>query len=147
MSRPDVDGVTGQGSAGVAGWLVRRAARQAPADLAERFEEEWLADLLERRTALSQLRFAAGCWWASGVIAGERGTAGVATSPAAAAAPAGRLVLSGGGAGDGLSPQRSLTLLVVVGLHIALFYALLSHVAVSFIRDGVPPIRSRSAMR
>jgi TonB family protein len=44
--------------------LVRRAARTAPAILSARLEEEWLADMHERTSGLSRLRFAVGCYWA-----------------------------------------------------------------------------------
>ena len=138
MSKPDVDGVTGQVPAGAAVWLVRLAARQAPAELAGRLEEEWLADLLQRRTALSRLRLAAGCWWATGIIAREHLAAGIATAAAAQPMPAGRSVVFGGDEGAGLSPRRSLTLVVVVGLHVALFYALISGAGVTLIREIVP---------
>lgn len=138
MSKPDVDAVTGQGPGGAAVWLVRLAARQAPAELAGRLEEEWLADLLQRRTALARLRLAAGCWWATGIIAREHLTAGIATAPAVQPVAAGRTVVFGSAEGAGLSPRRSLTLIVVVGLHAALFYALITGAAAGFIHEIVP---------
>ena len=48
--------------------LVLHAARKAPAALAERLEEEWLADLQSRSGALARLRLALGCCWATAVI-------------------------------------------------------------------------------
>jgi hypothetical protein len=48
--------------------LVRRAARSAPSSLSTRLEEEWLADMHERTSGLSRLRFAVGCYWASVAI-------------------------------------------------------------------------------
>jgi TonB family protein len=53
--------------------LVRRAARTAPSSLSARLEEEWLADLHERASSLSRLRFAVGCYWASVAIGLEHG--------------------------------------------------------------------------
>jgi Gram-negative bacterial TonB protein C-terminal len=44
--------------------LVRCAARTAPSSLSARLEEEWLADMHERGSGLSRLRFAVGCYWA-----------------------------------------------------------------------------------
>ena len=66
---------------GLSCWLICRAARSAPPRLAERLEEEWLADLAARPSQLARLRLAAGCCWASSVIAHEHAV--VAASPAA----------------------------------------------------------------
>jgi len=60
--------------------LLRSAAHRAPPELAERLEEEWLADLAARRTALARLRLAIGCCWAASVIAREHGTRVAAAS-------------------------------------------------------------------
>src|SRR5262249_51408861 len=54
---------------GLAHWLVQRAARSAPPVLSERLEEEWLADMHSRQSAISRLRLAIGCCWATRVIA------------------------------------------------------------------------------
>jgi TonB family protein len=63
--------------------LVRRAARSAPSSLSARLEEEWLADMQERTSGLSRLRFAVGCYWASVAIGLEHRTAGVAVASTA----------------------------------------------------------------
>jgi biopolymer transport protein ExbD len=52
----------------VAARMIQRAARSAPQSLSERLEEEWLADLAQRRGRMPQLRFALGCYWAATVI-------------------------------------------------------------------------------
>jgi biopolymer transport protein ExbD len=52
----------------IASRLVRQAARRAPAGLAERLHEEWLADLSERQGLFNCLTFAVGCCWAAAVI-------------------------------------------------------------------------------
>jgi hypothetical protein len=52
----------------VAPRVIQRAARNAPQPLSERLEEEWLADLAERRGRMSQLSFALGCYWAATVL-------------------------------------------------------------------------------
>lgn len=56
----------------VAARLIRQAARGAPVALAERLEEEWLADLAAQPSAFARLRFALGCCWATHVIAREQ---------------------------------------------------------------------------
>ena len=54
-----------QGSASaLARWLVRRSARVLNQDR-ERYEEQWLADLEDRKTPLRKLWFALGVWRAS----------------------------------------------------------------------------------
>ena len=52
----------------VAPRVIQRAARNVPQPLAERLEEEWLADLGEQRGRISQVSFALGCYWAATVI-------------------------------------------------------------------------------
>jgi periplasmic protein TonB len=101
----------------VSQWLVRRAASAAPPALGARLEEEWLSDLATRPSVFSRLRFALGCYWATMVIAHERRAAVPVTSTAA-----GPNFL-----GDaGCFSRRSLTLLLVVALHVALFFALMN---------------------
>jgi hypothetical protein len=51
--------------------LIKCAARGAPPELAERLEEEWLADLATQPSAFAGLSFALGCCWATWVIARE----------------------------------------------------------------------------
>jgi hypothetical protein len=70
-----------------ADWIAHRvigyAARRVPEALAERLEEEWLADLATRRGPVLRLRFAVGCRWAAAVIAHEFAEPAVlAASPA-----------------------------------------------------------------
>jgi hypothetical protein len=52
-------------------WLIQQAARRAPDCLSARLEEEWLADMDSRSTALSKLRLAFGCCCATVVIRTE----------------------------------------------------------------------------
>ena len=56
---------------GVTQWLIHHAARRAPESLSSRLEEEWLADLESRSSALSRLRLALGCCWATMVIVND----------------------------------------------------------------------------
>ncbi len=104
-------------------WLVTRAARHAPPELAARLEEEWLADLNARRSALAKIGFALGCSWATQVIAHDslvlgasaRGLLG-AQGTLAAFAPA------------ELSPGagRSTVVMLVLALHAVVIYAFLT---------------------
>jgi TonB family protein len=99
--------------------LVRRAARSAPSSLSARLEEEWLADMQERTSGLSRLRFAVGCYWASVAIGLEHRTAGVAV---ASTAP-GNVSLS-------VEParffsSRAVTFGLVLSLHAAVFAGLM----------------------
>jgi TonB family protein len=99
--------------------LVRRAARSAPSSLSARLEEEWLADMQERTSGLSRLRFAVGCYWASVAIGLEHRTAGVAV---ASTAP-GNVSLS-------VEParffsSRAVTFGLVLSLHAAVFGVLM----------------------
>lgn len=110
--------------------LIHGAARRAPAELSERLEEEWQADLATRRSATSRLRFALGCCWATRVIAREYFAPLPAASAALGAKPWGaRLSFLQPSPERRLLSRRSIALLVVVCLHVAVFYALLSGLA------------------
>jgi TonB family protein len=103
----------------LSGRLVRCAARTAPRSLSPRLEEEWLADLYERTSGLSRLRFALGCFWASAVIGREYRPVAV---PVASAAPGNVATL--------VQPPRfisprAVTFGLVVSVHAALFYGLM----------------------
>lgn len=106
----------------VSNWLIHRAATAAPAALSERLEEEWLADLSTRPSVLSRLRFTLGCCWATMVIAYELRAAMPVTSTAAGP----RFAIANFLEGAGYFSRRSLTLLLVVALHVALFFALMN---------------------
>ena len=113
--QPELDGVTH--------WLIHHAARRAPASLSSRLEEEWLADLESRSSALSRLRFAVGCCWATLVIVSDYPRSRVpAASPVAAAR--GFITLADGN--FGYFSLRSGTLFLVVGIHAALLCGLIT---------------------
>lgn len=121
-TQPNLDGVTH--------WLILHAARRAPESVSSRLEEEWLADLESRSSALSRLRFAVGCCRASLVIVGEYPRKAV---PAAGSAAAARGLITLADRNFGYFSLRSGTLFLVAGLHVALFYGLittLSHIRV-----------------
>ena len=99
---------------GIAPYLIRRAACKAPAALSERLGEEWLADLSARSGALSQLRFALGCCWATNVIAHEFG----APVRAAAAASGGKTTIIEDAVPGRSFSRRTTVILLIVGFHI-----------------------------
>jgi TonB-like protein len=113
-------------------WLIYQAAHRAPEPLSSRLEEEWLADLESRSTALSGLRFALGCCWASLVIVNEYPRSRVAAaSPVAAAsavAPASGF-FSLTDRNFRYFSLRSATLFLIAGLHAALFFGLITTLA------------------
>jgi hypothetical protein len=121
--------------------LIRHAAQRAPPDLSDRLAEEWQADCGVRPTALSQLGFALGCCWATRVIAREH-------CPAMTPVAASVMVSSSASSqihkeSDLLAPRSSMFFLVA-GLHIALFYGLMTGLA--FRIAEVKPISFRHAV-
>ena len=117
-----------QDVSGVTHWLIHQAAHRAPNSLSARLEEEWLADLESRSAALSRLRFALGCCWATLVIANEYPRSRVAAAGAVAPA-SGFITLTD--RNFRYFSLRSATLFLIAGLHGALFFGLittLSHI-------------------
>lgn len=112
-------------------YLVRCAARKAPPGLATRLEEEWLADLMTRRGALARVRFGLGCCWATRVIAREFGSAAVAAGSSASGQ---RLLVAYGGLDFSRFSRRTVALIVIVCLHVAVFYVYLT----DFARPAAP---------
>lgn len=106
--------------------LIRHAAHRAPPDLSDRLAEEWQADCGVRPTALSQLRFALGCCWATRVIAREHCPV---MTPVAASIMVSSSALSQIHGESGLLAPRSSMFFLVAGLHIALFYGLMTGLA------------------
>jgi hypothetical protein len=107
---------------GMSTWLIHCAALRAPRRLSSRLEEEWRADLESRRSALSRLRFALGCCWATVVIVRE-------FPQAAGAMPSALIATRGFIAPDGknfaYASLRSSTLFLIVWLHVAVFSGLI----------------------
>jgi len=123
----------------LAHWLIRRAARSAPHDLSERLEEEWLADLEARPAPWSALRFAIGCCWATKVIAFEHAGA-AATLAGPAVGPKGAFSYLHESSGP--FSRRSGSLMLVVGLHVAVFYGLLVGLNVDLKKWVEPPLQT-----
>jgi hypothetical protein len=67
-----------------AGWLIKRSAWMLIED-SERYAEQWLADLEDRRTSLRKLLFAFGIWRASRELSRELEKAPLPPAEAAAA--------------------------------------------------------------
>jgi TonB family protein len=107
---------------GVVRRLIRCAAKRTPDLLADRLEEEWLADLAEQPGRLARLRFGIGCCWATNVIAREH----VAEAPlAAAVSPATHRYFPRFTQDDSpLFTGRTITFVLVVSLHLAVLYGL-----------------------
>lgn len=100
--------------------LLQHAAHRAPPELAERLEEEWLADLMARRTAFARLRLALGCSWAASIIAREHGP-----RVAAAATARGPKAIAAYAPPDAtFFSRRSATVLLILALHAVLIYLL-----------------------
>jgi TonB family protein len=124
--QPDFSGATH--------WLIRHAAHRAPDSLSSRLEEEWLADLQSRSSALSRLRFATGCCWASLVIVHECARNRV---PATSAAVSTGGVVALTDRNFSYFSLRSATLFLIAGLHAALFYVMIT--TISHARASAPP--------
>jgi TonB family protein len=128
-----------------AGWgalaqrLIHLAARRAPPDLSERLEEEWRADAAVRSSVLSQLRFALGCCWATSVIVREHPTR--IPVPSAAIGP--KVTIGYASDESGLLARRSITLFLVAGLHIGLFYALMTGLTFQIIKEMPTSFQTR----
>jgi len=103
--------------------LILRAARKAPAALSERLEEEWLADLQSRSGSLARLRLALGCCWATGVITRDCHVPQLATSGASGVH---RPLLGELGFNLPQLSRRTLTFIVIAGLHVLLIYGFAS---------------------
>jgi hypothetical protein len=111
---------------GVTRWLIQHAARRAPESLSARLEEEWLADWESRFSALSRLRLALGCCWATIVIVNDTERDRVpAPSPVVAA----RGYVTPGDRNFSYVSLRSGTLFLILGLHAALFCGLITAVS------------------
>ena len=108
---------------GVSHWLIHHAARQAPESLSPRLEEEWLADLQCRSTALSKLGHALGCCWATVVIVNEYSRVQV---PAASRVVAAKGYITLADRNFGYFSLRSGTLFLILGLHATLFCGLIT---------------------
>ena len=104
---------------GISGWLVRHAAASMAPSLAQRLEEEWLADLQTRRHHASRLLFALGCCWAAQTIAREFPAGAIAANAAGATATA----VAFSPHGPHRWSQRPGAMFVIVAFHLVVIYA------------------------
>ena len=118
--------------------LVHYAAQRTPAPLSQRLEEEWLADLAERRSGLARLRLGFGCYWATHTIAREQRVAAVA----AARAPLAQVSVAAFG-DEHTAPfsRRTVTFLLVVSLHAAVLCGLAVGVSAKFVKLTTPQLQ------
>jgi len=127
-------------AARLSGWLVRHAARNAPIALADRLEEEWLADLAAQRGGLSRLRFALGCCWAMRVIARDYLASRASAAAAGRASESATLVL---GQPDRLFVWRRATILaLIVGFHVLAIYGFVTGLAQKMIAAIPGPMKT-----
>lgn len=118
--------------------LIRHAAQSVPPSLAERLEEEWFADLAVRQRAISRLRFAAGCYWASRVITHELGA--TVRAPAAAT-PSSKGVNIYAQPDPSLLSPRTITILFILFLHALAIYVLATGLGPRVIKDITDPLK------
>jgi len=122
---------------GYARSLVQHAARKAPTALAERLEEEWLADFEERKSSLARLRFGIGCAWATRVIAHEYLEPKVATASASGATVAAN---NYEGPDYAFVSRRTVAVLGIIGLHALIIYGFATGLVHKVIVYIAPPI-------
>jgi TonB family protein len=106
--------------------LILRAAHRAPAALSPRLEEEWLADLGSRTGALSRLRLALGCCWATGVITHDFRVPQLAASGASGPHKA---MLGEWRYDLPLLSRRTVAFIAIAGVHVLIIYAFTSGLA------------------
>jgi TonB family protein len=115
-------------------FCIQHAARCAPGPLAERLAEEWLADMAERPSAISRLRFSLGCFWAISIIAREHR---VAAAAAVTATDAQANFSDYIRMGPSYSPRRTVTFILVASLHAAVLGGLM--LGIKEIKRHAPP--------
>lgn len=129
---------------GLARGLVSCAARKAPPGLADRLEEEWLADLTGRQGAFARIRFGLGCCWATRVIAREFGTAAAAAGSSASGQ---RVLVAYGGFDFSRVSRRTVALIAIVCLHIGIFYLYLTGFTGISVMSRINPMTGISIVR
>lgn len=122
----------------VAQRLIQHAARHAPPLLAERLEEEWLADLTARHGPTSRLLFALGCCWATQTIARDHSAL---VASAARAATGSTTMTAHAHSSLTLIPRHTTVLVSIVGIHVAIIYAFATGLANRLIQPPQPPIK------
>ena len=121
----------------VAQRLIRHAARNAPPPLAERLEEEWLADLATRQGQMSRLLLGLGCCWATRIIVAEHGALNVSAASAAAGSTT---VTAQAQPNLTFLPRRTTALVAIIGVHVAVIYAFATGLGHQFIKELQAPL-------
>jgi protein TonB len=117
--------------------LIQHAAHHAPPPLAERLEEEWLADLATRRGQVARLLFGLGCCWATNLIAREHCALEVS---AATAATGSTTMTTQVQPSLTFLPRRATVLVTIAGLHVAIIYVFATGLVHRFIESPQPMI-------
>jgi TonB family protein len=121
--------------------LIHYAAHRAPQSLSERLEEEWLSDMAQRSSSLSRLSFAIGCCWATRVIAYQHQPASVVLSGTVLDA---RVLMTYAHSNLGYFSRRSSTFFLIMLLHAALFYGLMTALTYKPANLIPPPLVNRA---
>jgi TonB family protein len=119
----------------LARWTIRHAAHRAPPPLAERLEEEWLADMEARPEPWARVLLGIGCCWAALVIVQEN----LGTGLTAASTTGSKVMSSYAPTNGSLVPQRTTALAIIIGLHVALAFAFATGLAHRVI-TALPPV-------
>jgi TonB family protein len=117
-------------------WLIQHAARNSPAALSERLEEEWLAHLATQRGTFSRLYFALGCCWAMRVIAHDY----LASRAPASSAATGHGSIILGHHDLSYFSRRTTILFLIVCLHAFVIYGFATGFAQKVIESMPGPI-------
>jgi TonB family protein len=126
----------------VSHWLIHHAACRAPESLSERLEEEWLADLEVRCSAASRLRFSLGCCWATRVIVHDHYVSSIAGTTTTIAGARSMLAYAPNRLGS--FSRRTTAFILVVCLHVAVFYAFLVGLSHTLGRVIELPLQNRA---
>ena len=121
----------------VAQRLIRHAARNAPPPLAERLEEEWLADMATRQGQISRLLLGLGCCWATRIIVAEHCALNVSAASAVAGSTS---MIAQTQPTPTFLPRRTTALIAIVGVHVAVIYAFATGLGHHLFKELQPPM-------
>jgi TonB family protein len=124
---------------GFARSLIQHSARNAPASLSERLEEEWLADFEGRSGRMARLRFGVGCCWATRVIAHEYLEPKVVAA-AAGSATGSKVMIAYAQDSFSFLSRRTTAVALIIGLHAVIIYGFATGLVHTAIRDIVQPM-------
>ena len=125
---------------GFARSLIQHAARNAPASLSERLEEEWLADCAGRSGRLARLRFGVGCCWATRVIAHEYLEPRIAAAGSATGSKVMTAYVQNNFSFLSFLSRRTSAVLLIIGLHVVIFYGFTTGFVRKVLHEVTPPV-------